>query len=284
MITRRKFIQNMAVGAAGMVAANSIVACAGPTERKLENFGFISGILNPNFREGDWQAILQQTADFGYTEIEIGNFMGDSLPAFKSFLMNIGLTPVAGGTRFQEDMDEVNKSLDFHNLMDMKYAIVYWPYFTSPPFGLEHCKKGVEVLNKMGEVCKSRGITLCWHNHDHEFVPMEEGLPFDYFMQQTEQDLVQCQLDIYWAQKGGVDPVETLQKYPGRYPMLHIKDMAPGEDQDFACPGEGIIDWPAVFSEAHEQGIKHFSVERDGAVDGLECLRVSAAYLKELRF
>lgn len=284
MITRRKFVKNVAVSAAGICAANTLLSCGGATERRIENLGYITGILNRNLEGGDWQSILQQTAEMGYTEIETGRHMGESLPAFRSFLKDIGLKPVAAGIRWTDDMAEFEKSLDFHNEMDIKLAISYWPYFGGPPFGIENYKLAVELLNQMGAICKSRGLTLCWHNHDVEFFPMDEGIPFDYIMQNTDEDLVKCQLDIYWVKKGGADPIETLQKYAGRYPMLHIKDMAPGEDQDFACPGEGIIDWENVFAEAYDQGIKHFSVERDGAEDGLSCLRVSAEHLLALRF
>jgi sugar phosphate isomerase/epimerase len=60
--------------------------------------------------------------------------------------------------------------------------------------------------------------------------------------------------------------------------------MAPGAEEDFACPGSGIIDFPSVFSEAADQGITHYFVERDNVKDGLECLKTSAVYLKKLNF
>lgn len=284
MITRRKFVKNMAVGTAGVYAANSMFACSAPVERRIENLGYITGILGRSLREGDWQAILRQTAEMGYTEIETGNYMGESLPAFRAFLSDIGLKAVAAGIRWTDDMDVFERSLDFHNDMDINLAISYWPYFGGPPFGFDDYKRAVDILSKMGEICKNRGLALCWHNHDIEFFEVEGVIPFDYIMQQTDEDLVKCQLDIYWVKKGGADPMEMLRKYSGRYPMLHIKDMAPGEEQDFACPGEGIIDWKEIFSEAYDQGIRHFSVERDGAEDGLECLRVSAEHLLALRF
>jgi len=59
--------------------------------------------------------------------------------------------------------------------------------------------------------------------------------------------MVKCELDVYWAKKGGADPVALLNKYPGRIPILHIKDMASGSTQDFECPGSGIMDFPAIF-------------------------------------
>jgi sugar phosphate isomerase/epimerase len=113
---------------------------------------------------------------------------------------------------------------------------------------------------------------------------MEEGMPFDYRMANTDKDLVKCEMDVYWVAKGGADPLEVLKKYDGRIKILHIKDMAAGPKQDFECPGSVIIDFPAIFKESTKQGIEHYFVERDNIVDGMACLKSSGAYLKNLTF
>lgn len=273
----------MASGA-GLNAVSPIMAFL--SERKLNNIGFISGILGSDIRGDNWQSVLKQTVDYGYSEIEIGSHLGDSASSFLAYCKDIGLKPVAGGLgSLTEDVDTIKKSLDRLNALESQYAVIYWPYFVGAPFTPDDCKRSVEVMNKTGEICKSRGITLCWHNHADEFVTMDDGnLPFDYLMDNTEEDLVQCELDIYWVTKGGADPVEVLKKYPGRYKVLHVKDMAPGTEQDFAYPGEGIIDWKGVFAESTNQGIQHFNVEKDNAENGLAGLRSSAPFLKGLTF
>jgi sugar phosphate isomerase/epimerase len=91
-------------------------------------------------------------------------------------------------------------------------------------------------------------------------------------------------MDLYWVKKGGGDPLVVMKKYPGRFPILHVKDMAPGDAMDFECPGSGIIDFPSLFREAHNQGIKHYMVERDNVPDGIACLRSAAEYLKAVTF
>jgi sugar phosphate isomerase/epimerase len=283
MLTRRKFIQTATVGAAAAFAVNPLHALGNEGTRKLGNIGFIEGIVGKEL-EKDWKATLKETVKYGYSEIEIGRYMGESAKSFLSFCNEIGIKPIAGGTVFTKEMKELNKSLDELNALDLKYAIVYWPWLGGGPFKLEDCKVSAEMLNQIGEACKSHGLTLCWHNHNKEFAPMEEGLPFDYLMNHTNKDLVKCELDIYWVKKGGADPVKVLSKYKDRYPILHVKDMAAGQDQDFACPGSGIIDFATVFSEAADQGIAHYFVERDNVVDGLDCLKTSGEYLKQLRF
>lgn len=284
MQTRRKFIQSVAAGAVGIYAANILMACSQARQRKLDSIGYITGILGRNLGEKDWQSMFRQTAEMGYSEIETGNYLGDSPQSFIAFCREIGLKPIAGGIGLSDNPETIMQSIDRLNAIEVKYAVSYWPWFVGAPFSLEDCKRSADALNKMGEICRSNGLTLCWHNHEHEFVSMEEGLPFDYLMENTDPDLVKCQLDIYWVKKGGADPLAVLKQYSGRYPILHVKDMAPGEEQDFECPGLGIIDWPSIFNESLDQDIQHYIVERDGAEDGLACLKASAEFLKTLRF
>jgi sugar phosphate isomerase/epimerase len=282
MYSRRKFLQMSAFTAASLWITPDLTIAAS-NGKKLEKFGFISGIIGKEL-QGDWKAALKQSARYGFTEIEIGKYLGDSAADFMVFCKSIGLTPAAGGIPFTEDKAELNKSLDNLSELGIRYAVVYWPWTGSGPFVLEDCRKSAETLNKMGAICKERGINFSWHNHNKEFLPMEIGLPFDYLMENTDKNLVTCEMDIYWVAKGGADPLAVLKKYSGRIPILHVKDMAPGDEQDFACPGSGIIDFPAVFREADIQGIEHYFVERDNVPDGLECLRTSGEYLRNLKF
>lgn len=280
---RRQFLSNVTAGAA-LILTPGIFACTLDKQRKLENFGYITGIIGKELKEGDWKAILKETVELGYTEIETGSYMGDSAESFLAYCKEIGLKPIAGGIKFSENMDEVKESIDKVLAIDLQYAISYWPWKVGAPFKLEDCKTSAEILNQIGEECHKNGLTFCWHNHDNEFIEMEEGLPFDYLMNNTEEELVQCEMDIYWVKKGGGDPLEVLKKYSGRIPILHVKDMAPGEEQDFACPGSGIIDFPTIFAEAANQNIRHYFVERDKVPDGMACLTSAAEYLKAVRF
>ncbi len=282
MITRRSFLTTSATAAASILLLNQQLL-ASPGKNKLKKIGYISGIIGKEL-SGDWKSILKQTVDFGFTEIEMGKYLGDSAAGFLAYCKEIGIKPIAGGISFADKEDELKKKLDGLAELNLKYAVNYWPWLTGGPFKLEDCKKSVELLNNLGEACKKRGLSLCWHNHDKEFIAMEQELPFDYLMAHTDKNLVKCEMDIYWVAKGGADPLAMLQKYAGRIPILHVKDMAPGDAKDFECPGSGIIDFPSIFREANAQGIQHFMVERDNVPDGMACLKSSGAYLKNLKF
>jgi sugar phosphate isomerase/epimerase len=277
MPTRRQFIQTSAVAAAvAPFALNSLWSA-----NNLKKFGFISGIIGKELK-GDWKAVLKKTVEFGFSEIETGEYLGESADSFLKFCKEIGLKPVVGGIDFKSEIEEIHKQLDALKQLEINIAVVYWPWFTGGPFMQEECQRSAAKLNEIGSVCHSKGMAFCWHNHHLEFKPMEQGLPFDYLMEQTDPENVKCEMDIYWVKKGGADPLSLLKKYRGRFPVLHVKDMAAGSAQDFECPGSGIIDFPSIFRESQDQGIMHYMVERDNVPDGMACLQSAGAYLKNL--
>lgn len=282
MVTRRSFITTSMAASASLLTFNQNLLAA-LNKHKLQNIGYISGIIGNDLKK-DWKYALKQSVDYGFTEIEIGKYLGESAPVFLNYCKEIGIRPVAGGIDFTTKEEELNQKLDNLAQLNINYAVVYWPWLVGGPFTLEDCKKSADLLNEMGLACKKRGLTLCWHNHNKEFTEMEEGLPFDYLMLNTDKDFVKCEMDLYWVKKGGADPLEMLEKYSGRYAILHVKDMKPGMEQDFECPGSGIIDFASIFKEAHNQGVNHYMVEHDSVIDGMACLKKSGQYLKNLKF
>ena len=137
---------------------------------------------------------------------------------------------------------------------------------------------------------------MIYHNHDFEFFPVEGQVPFDVLVPLLDP-AVGIELDLYWTVKGGKSPVEYLKKYPGRYPVLHVKDMPAdikcGEtptvfelltDKDFAPIGSGKIDFAEIFRTNSISGAKHFIVENDKPADPKQCLELSGKYLRSLTF
>jgi sugar phosphate isomerase/epimerase len=282
MTSRRKFIAHALLGTAALTAPGMLTFGA-EQKNKLKKIGFISNLLKNEFDAGEWRAVLKKAVEYGFTEYE-GGVQGDDPKEFLNYCKEIGLTPIAGGITKTADMEVIKKELDLLNELEMNYAVSYYPWFRKAPFKLEDCKHSADWLNRVGELAKNSGLKFCWHNHEKEFWDMEEGKPFDYLMDHTDRSNVFCEMDIYWVKNGGSDPLEILKKYKGRIPLLHVKDMAPGPDQYFACPGSGIIDFAPIFAEAHRQGIAHYFVERDKIEDGYACMKTSGEYLLNLRF
>jgi sugar phosphate isomerase/epimerase len=280
-LNRRNFI-TQSISAIGLLSHSEILHSFSEGY-KLDHFGFISGIIGKEIKQ-DWKAALKQAADHGFTEIETGKYFGESAQSFLAYCRDIGIKPTAGGISISTQEADINKNLDALQELDIKIAVVYWPWLISAPFKLEDCQQSTVILNTLGEACKKRKMTLCWHNHDREFVAMEEGLPFDYLMKHTEKELVKCEMDVFWVAKGGADPLTYLKKYEGRYAVLHLKDMTNDDQKTFECVGKGSVDFKVILKEANKQGIKHYFVEFDKVVDGMACLQTSGEYLKNLTF
>lgn len=280
---RRNFLKFTSAGLTTGVFKGTLHGFPVSETRNLKKIGFIAGIVGKEMQK-DWKSTLKKAVEFGFTELETASTYGETPADFLKICKIIGIRPFAGGTSLEPLMKEPNRYFDLYNELNYEYLVIYWPWMTGGPFKLDDCKKSADLLTKLGEKTRMNGLTLCWHNHDKEFHEMEEGLPFDYLMDHTDPNLVKSELDIYWAKKGGSDPLLILKKYPGRISILHIKDMARGPARDFECPGSGIIDFSSIFSEACDQNIDHYIVERDNCPDGLACLKSGGQYLKSLLF
>ncbi len=107
--------------------------------------------------------------------------------------------------------------------------------------------------NKVAAMCKAQGIIFGYHNHDAEFRAVEGQVWMDYVIEHTSPD-VMIEMDVFWVAKGGVDPVAYINKYAGRFPLLHIKD-------DSVIGASGKMDFKGIFEAAYAQGMKDYYVE-----------------------
>jgi len=285
--SRRDFIKKSALGAAGLTAAiNTLPGCnktVAPS-RALEVIGLQTSTISKPLRE-DYKATLQKVAEMGYNALELGGYMGPSMQEFKAFLAELGLDPLSGGASMIGLRDELDKNIEESLQMGKKYLICFWPWTDSAENKtIDDWKRLAGSLNKIGEKVKQAGLVFAYHNHDIEFKLTEGQIPYDVILENTDPALVNMEIDLYWIKKGGQEPVPYFEKYPGRFPVWHIKDMDDSPEQDFACVGRGIIDFPAIFAKADIAGMKHVFVEHDRPADPLECARVSCEYLKQLRY
>jgi sugar phosphate isomerase/epimerase len=119
------------------------------------------------------------------------------------------------------------------------------------------------IINKAGEACKKAGIGFAFHNHEDLFETFNGKKVHEIFTTELDQNVVQYELDLYWATKAGQDPIEFFEKYPGRFPLWHVKDMAKTADKNFTEVGNGSIDFKSIFAQAQKAGMKYYFVEQD---------------------
>jgi sugar phosphate isomerase/epimerase len=137
-------------------------------------------------------------------------------------------------------------------------------------------------LNRMGEVCRASGLQLCYHHHDFELVQFGGRYALDILLEESDPAHLQLEVDTYWLKFGGLEPAAYLRRWPGRTPLLHLKDMSATQPPTFAEVGRGILDWPSIFEVAEAGGVQWYIVEQDTCPgDPFESLRLSLAKLRE---
>ncbi len=157
---------------------------------------------------------------------------------------------------------------------------------------MDDYKRISDKLNEAGELCKTAGIQLCYHNHSFEFASIDGQIPYEYFIQNFESDLVQFELDIFWAELGGFDPITLMNKMKGKIAQLHLKDKLKdtpvifneGEvPQDaFKELGNGVVDIVKAIALAETIGVDICHVEQDHSPDPLKSINQSMEYLNTI--
>jgi len=300
---RRRFLKT-----AGVAAAGSIIlpqwACKEPGQTEsqtpasppeamtgkpsLDKFGIQLYTLRNEIPE-DPKGIITQLASFGYQQIEgyegqQGMFWDMPPKDFKMFLDDLGLHMISSHCNIHEDFEAKAEQAA---MVGMKYLIC--PYI-GPQTSVENWKKVTDQFNKCGEICKKNGLRFAYHNHEYTFKAFSGMIPQDFLMENTDPELVDHQMDIYWVVTGGADPVSYLKKYPNRFRLCHVKDRMKGaaaDEMDASCDlGTGMIDFPSILGLAQENGMEYFILEQERYDNStpLKSAKAGAEYLKQLVF
>ena len=155
-------------------------------------------------------------------------------------------------------------------------------------------EKTAAEFNQSGkELREKHGLTFCYHIHGYEFTPHGDGTLFDVLLAKTNPDYLSIELDILWAFFPGQDPVQWLKKYPGRWELMHLKDLKKGvktgdlsgkTDVTNDVPlGTGQMNWPAILKAAKESGVKYYFIE-DESPTVVEQIPQTLKFLGQVKF
>lgn len=279
---RRTFIKSASAGMlAGMFLPRQILANPIPL---VNNIGLQMYSLREEIKN-DFEGSLQKIAEIGYTRLEAagysdGKFYGLEPLAFKESVEKYGMKVTSSHLTFEGD--EITAVLNAHKEAGIKYLV--WPWLNKEQrASIESYTAIAEKFNTIGEFCKSNDLSFGYHNHDFEFKPIDGVVPYDILLENTDPDLVFMQIDLYWAAYAGVGPIEYFEKYPGRFKLWHVKDMAAGEAKEMTEVGTGIIDYIKLFEYQAKSGMKEFFIEQDTIKgDGFESVKKSFDYMNEM--
>jgi sugar phosphate isomerase/epimerase len=281
MTDRRDFIRTLgaaALGPALLPLAPTLYPRA--PLHKLDRIGLQLYTVRHEM-EKDFEGTIARVAATGYREVEFAGYFGRTPRDVRALLDHHGLA--APSAHVSLAPDQWRAALDAAPIVGHRYLVIAW-IPAEQRRTLDDCKRAAERLSRAATEARAAGLQFAYHNHDFEFVPLEGRLPYDVLLTETDPKLVQLEMDLYWIVKAGQDPLAYFARWPGRFPMVHVKDSAGGPAHRMTDVGAGNIDFKKIFAQREQAGIRHCFVEHDQPGDGFASIRASYEYLKRLEF
>ena len=235
---RREFLKRSVLLTAGAVVGSRLLAegTFSKTPHKIVGLQLYS--LRDAMKK-DVPGTLKKTAKMGYQTLETagygdGKLYGYAPAEFRKMCEDLGMQVMGAhlGRSYTKEtdaevMDWWKQALDAQAEAGCSYAVQ-----ASYPIGekLDDIKLYCDYFNQVGAEAKKRGLRFGFHNHAKEFEKREGEVIYDYMVANTDPTNVMFELDVYWAQKGGVNPVDYIRTYAGLIPLMHIMvEQAIGE-------------------------------------------------------
>jgi sugar phosphate isomerase/epimerase len=241
----------------------------------------------------DLPAMLSTVRGMGFTHVETAGMYGLSAQQFADALRKADLRATSMHVSYEELKTGPDSVIAKAKALGATYVGIAWYPHDSTGFTLANAKQAVQDFNAFGKTLKAAGLQFFYHNHGYEPVAYENGTLLDYIIQQTDSSLVKFEMDVLWTWLPNLDPVALIQKYPGRFKLMHIKDMKPGlprgslsggiADSLKAVIGQGQVNWPAVLQAAERDGFAAYFVE-DETMEPVKNAPQSVAYLTSLTY
>ena len=314
---RRHFIRQTGSSLAAL-AALPVISCEGTASSR---YG-IQLFTIPKMVSVDFPGTLKKLSDLGYREIEYfgpydfsapatleawmaiasqlgitkNAFYGLDIPQVAAMMKDLGLSSPSAHL----DLVTLRTNLDaaMKPLSELGVKMVAIPTLMGEAITVaDTYNRLADEFNVIGKRMQDFGIKLVYHNHGFEHAVRDGQIPMEILLNQTDPELVCFELDIFWMQAAGADPIDFLSRYPGRFKLMHVKDAAEkvrfsgdGDSPDqwmplftrMADPGSGVFDVSGIIKKAKESGTEHFYLERDLAPEPDKTLENSIRFFKSL--
>ena len=256
----------------------------------------------------DFEGTIAKVAATGYQEVEFADILkpkagyyGRNPKDVRALLDKNGLAAPSAHAGYDVVEKKWDEALEAAKIIGHSYIICPW-IDEKQRAKAGGWKRAAGLFNKAGEASQKAGIQFGYHNHSFEFQPAESlggKLPYDFLLAETDPKLVAMELDLCWITVAGKDPIAYFNQYPGRFPLVHVKDYVndPHSSSSYsgatgsvkfkghlADVGQGSIDWKNLFAHAGNAGIQHYFVENDYPKSAFDDIKISYNYLHDLRF
>jgi sugar phosphate isomerase/epimerase len=293
MMNRRSFLETAATVTAATLFGNKLAWAAGGS--KIDEIG-VQLYTVRNQMKHDFEGTLAKVAAIGYKEVEFAGYFDHSSQDVRAAIDRNGLASPATHVDYDILGDKWPAQIESAKIIGQSYIVCPWipEKVRKQP---DDWKRAAETFNHAGEASKKAGIQFAYHNHWFEFLPVDGKLPYDLLLENCDPNLVKMELDLCWITVGGGDPLKYFDRYPGRFPLVHVKDVkalprisASGKQnfgdsmKDMTEVGSGIIDWKRIFAQSEKAGIQHYIVEHDKPKAPFDSIKTSYDYLRQLRW
>jgi sugar phosphate isomerase/epimerase len=222
------------------------------------------------FKQGDIQGTLEMIRRWGFTEIEGGGTYGLPREQYLGMVKKAGLRIASIGADFGRLAKDVAAVIAEAQASGAQQVMCAWiPH--QGRFSRADVEKALPVFTAAGRAMRDAGLRFLYHVHGYEFQQGPDGTHFDALARGTEPGVVDFQMDVFWVVHGGGSPVELFEKYPGRFPSTHLKDMRKGTkvcdptghapDETSEVLGEGMLDIAGILRAANKDGVKFHFIE-----------------------
>jgi len=291
-MNRRTFLETASTVSAATLFAGKLAWAA--DEHKVSNIG-VQLYTVRDLMKDDFDGTVAKVAQIGYKEVEFAGYFGRTGKQVRAVLEKNGLKAPSTHVQYDELDDKFPSVIDTSKEIGLEYIICPWipeELRKSPDIW----KQASDKFNKCGEQAKRAGLQFGYHNHWFEFLSTNGVLPYDLLLKQCDPKLVIMEMDLCWISTTGTDPLKYFNEYPGRFPLVHVKDVRTmpkitsggaqnfGDTVDLTEVGSGVIDWKRIFAASDKAGIKHYIVEHDHPKQPIESITASYNYLAKLRW
>jgi len=293
-MNRRTFIQN----SIAVTTASSLPVWGAQTPHHIDRVGLQLYTVRDQMKQ-DFDGTIAQVAQIGYREVEFAGYFGKTPKEARAVLDKNGLTSPSTHVPYADIENKLPEALETAHIVGQKYIVCPW-IDVDVRHKPDTWKRAADLFNRAGETTRKAGVQFGYHNHAFEFQPYDTlagETPYDFLLTKTDPKLVKMELDLCWITVAGKDPIAYFDRYPGRFPLVHVKDWAAGtgtslyadavgapvKDGHIANVGSGTIDWKRIFAHANKAGIKYYFVENDEA-KSMDDPRASFEYLSKLQF
>jgi sugar phosphate isomerase/epimerase len=291
-IDRRRFLETATTVTAATLLTSRLGWAAG--DHKINKVGLQLYTVRDLMKD-DFEGTIAKVAEVGYKEVELAGYFGRTGQQVRAVIDKNGLKAPSTHVQWEELDEKFPAVIETSKTIGLDYIVCPWipeDLRKSP----DVWKQAAEKFNKCGEQTKKAGIQFAYHNHWFEFLPSNGVLPYDQLLKLCDANLVKMEMDLCWITTAGGDPLKYFNQYPGRFPLVHVKDVKTlpkistggaqnfGDTVDLTEVGSGIIDWKRIFAQSEKAGIKHYIVEHDHPKDPIASITTSYQYLANLRW